>query len=283
MEIGIQWPLVLFTLIAGAGFGLLATAGLTQLAAEPGKKTKQIALIGAIALLGVGGLMSVFHLAHPERFMGAIANLLSFSGIALELLGLAFGGVAALVFLLVASMENMAAEKVLAACSVLIGVVASFLQGYAYFEVAAQPGWHQIALAFCYLFTSLALGALAYAAIASGKAENEAGLRLVGKAACGLAVLAVVADAAYAAGLGGAGLLEGDAVLFAVLSLAFALATAGAAAWFAFKAPTLPLAVAGVLAGVGGALCVRLLMWAVAAYQLNFIWEATVNRGLYLF
>lgn len=283
MEIGIQWPLVLFTLIAGAGFGLLATAGFAQLAAEPDKKTKQIALIGAIALLGVGGLMSVFHLAHPERFMGAIANLLSFSGIALELLGLAFGGVAALVFLLVASMENKTAEKVLAACSILIGVVASFLQGYAYFEVAAQPGWHQIALAFCYLFTSLAFGALAYAAIASGKAENEAGLRLVGKAACGLAVLAVVADAAYAAGLGGAGLLEGDAVLFAVLSLAFALATAGAAAWFAFKAPTLPLAVAGVLAGVGGALCVRLLMWAVAAYQLNFIWEATVNRGLYLF
>ena len=134
MEIGIQWPLVLFTLIAGAGFGLLATAGLAQLAAEPGKKTKQIALIGAIALLGVGGLMSVFHLAHPERFMGAIANLLSFSGIALELLGLAFGGVAALVFLLVASMESKAAEKVLAACSILIGVVASFLQGYAYFD-----------------------------------------------------------------------------------------------------------------------------------------------------
>ena len=96
-------------------------------------------------------------------------------------------------------------------------------------------------------------------------------------------MLAVVADAVYAADLGGAGLLEGDAVLFAVLSLAFALATAGAAVWFAFKAPTLPLAVAGVLAGVGGALCVRLLMWAVAAYQLNFIWEATVNRGLYLF
>lgn len=283
MEIGIQWPLVLFTLIAGAGFGLLATAGFAQLAAEPGKKTKQIALVGAIALLGAGGLMSVFHLAHPERFMGAIANLLSFSGIALELLGLAFGGVAALVFLLIVSMENKAGEKVLAACSILIGVVASFLQGYAYFEVAAQPGWHQIALAFCYLFTSLALGALAYAAIASGKAEDEAGLRLVGKAACGLAVLAVVADAVYAAGLGGAGLLEGDAVLLTVLSLAFALATAAAAAWFAFKAPTLPLAVAGVLAGVGGALCVRLLMWAVAAYQLNFIWEATVNRGLYLF
>lgn len=283
MEIGIQWPLVLFTLIAGAGFGLLATAGLAQLAAEPGKKTKQIALIGAIVLLGVGGLMSVFHLAHPERFMGAIANLLSFSGIALELLGLAFGGVAALVFLLVVSMENKAGEKVLAVCSILIGVAASFLQGYAYFEVAAQPGWHQIALAFGYLFTSLALGALAYAAIAAGRAEDEAGLRLIGKAACGLAVLVVVADAVYAAGLGGAGLLEGDAVLFAVLSLAFALATAGAAAWFAFKAPTLPLAVAGVLAGVGGALCVRLLMWAVAAYQLNFIWEATVNRGLYLF
>lgn len=283
MEIGIQWPLVLFTLIAGAGFGLLVTAGFAQLVVKPRKATKQIALIAALVLLGVGGLMSVFHLAHPERFMGAIANLLSFSGIALELLGLAFGGVAAILFLMFVFMENKAGERVLAACSIVIGVLASFLQGYAYCEVAAQPGWHIIALALSYLFTSLALGALVYVSIAAAKAEDEAGLRLVGKVAFGLAVLAVVSIVAYAVALGGAGLLEGAATMYAGAAVAFGVLTLAAAAWFAFKTPSLSLAVGAALAGVGGALCVRVLMWAVAAYQLNFIWEAATNRGLYLF
>ena len=36
MEVGIQWPLVLFTLIAGAGYGLLATTGLARLAGKQG-------------------------------------------------------------------------------------------------------------------------------------------------------------------------------------------------------------------------------------------------------
>lgn len=283
MEIGIQWPLVLFTVISGAGYGVLAATGAARLAGKQGAATCKVALVVAMALLGVGGLMSVFHLAHPERFMAAIANLLSFSGIALELIGLALGFAAAALFLVFASTGNRAGEKTLAACSVAIGAVAAFLQGWAYFEVAAQAGWSTPALPASYLFTSLAAGVLVYAAIAASKKEDAAALKLTGTIAATLAALAVVAVAAYAAALGGAGLLEGAATAFVVLAAVLELATLGLAAWFAFKAPALTIALAGVLVGVGGSIALRVLMWLVASYQYSFIWDAAANRGLYLF
>lgn len=283
MEIGIQWPLVLFTLIAGAGYGLLATIGFVQFAGKQSKDMTKISLIGVLVLLGVGGLMSVFHLAHPERFMGAIANLLSFSGIALELIGLAFGGLAAILFLAFSFAGNKGGEKVVALCSIVIGVVAPFLHGYAYFEVAAQQGWDSASLMFCYLFTSLAAGSLVYVALACSRGEEETTQQLVGKVAAVLAVLATLSMVAYAAALGGMGRLENEAMLFAVLSVAFEVATLLAAAWFAFKKPSVSLAVSAALLGVAGGLVIRMLMWAVASYDLNLIWDAAVNRGLYLF
>lgn len=283
MEIGIQWPLVLFTVISGAGYGVLAAAGVARLAGKQGASTCKTALVAAMALLGVGGLMSVFHLAHPERFMAAIANLLSFSGIALELIGLALGFAAAALFLVFASMGNQAGEKALAACSIVVGAAAAFLQGWAYFEVDAQAGWSTLALPAGYLFTSLAAGFLTYAVIAAAKKEEAAALKLTGAIAAALAALAAVSVAAYAAVLGSAGLLEGAATTFAALAAILELAALGAAAWFAFKVPTPTIAVAGVLVGFGGSIALRVLMWVVASYQYNFIWDAAANRGLYLF
>lgn len=283
MEIGIQWPLVLFTVISGAGYGVLAAAGVARLAGKQETSTCKTALVAAMALLGVGGLMSVFHLAHPERFMAAIANLLSFSGIALELIGLAFGFAAAALFLVFASMGNRAGEKVLAACSVVIGVVAAFLQGWAYFEVAVQAGWSTVALPAGYLLTSLAAGFLAYAAIAAFKKEDAAALKLTGVVAAALAALATIAVAAYAAVLGGAGLLEGAPTALAALAAVLELAALALAAWFALKASTPTIALIGALAAVGGSTALRVLMWLVASYQFSFIWDAAANRGLYLF
>ncbi|WP_080797587.1 DmsC/YnfH family molybdoenzyme membrane anchor subunit [Arabiibacter massiliensis] len=283
MEVGIQWPLVLFTVIAGAGYGAMATAGVARLANRQNEATRKTALIVVLALLVVGGLMSVFHLAHPERFMGAIANLLSFSGIALELISLAVGVVVAFLFLVFASTGNKAGEKVMAACSIAVGVVAAFLQGYAYFEVAAQPGWHSLALTFGYLFTSLAAGALIYVAVAAFRKDDEAALRLTGILAVALAALAALSCIAYAASLGAAGLLANAALVVAVLTVVCELAAAGLGTWFAFKKRSLPLVVAAAVAALAASIAVRALMWVVASYGFNFIWEAAANRGLLLF
>lgn len=283
MEIGIQWPLVLFTVISGAGYGVLAATGVARLAGKQDASTCKTALVVAMALLGVGGLMSVFHLAHPERFMAAIANLLSFSGIALELIGLAFGFAAAALFLVLVSMGSRSGEKAIAVCSVAIGAIAAFLQGWAYFEVGAQAGWSTVTLPAGYLLTSLAAGFLAYAVIAVVKKGDAAELKLTGLIAAALAAAAVVAVAAYAVILGAAGLLEGSATAFAVLTLALEAAALALAAWFGFKAPTATFAAVGALAAVGGSVALRVLMWLVASYQFSFIWDAVANRGLYLF
>lgn len=283
MEVGIQWPLVLFTLIAGAGYGLLATTGLARLAGKQGDETRTWALIATLVLLVVGGLMSVFHLVHPERFMGAIANLFSFSGIALELISLGIGVVVAGAFLLLGRAGNAAGEKVCAVLAIVVGVVAAFLQGYAYFEVAAQPGWHSLALALGYLFTSLTAGSLAYVVVAVAKRDDEVTVSLVAKVAMGLAACAAVAAVVYAATLSGEGLLDGTAMTIAVVAVACELIALGAGAWMAFKAPSATVAAGGVLAGVGGSVAVRVLMWVVAAYGFDFLWMATANRGLLLF
>lgn len=283
MEVGIQWPLVLFTLIAGAGYGLLGMCGLARLTGKQSAETRKLALIVTLVLLCVGGLMSVFHLVHPERFMGAITNLFSFSGIALELISLGIGVVVTVAFLGLSQTGNAAGEKVCAILGIVVGVVAAFLQGFAYFEVAAQPGWHSLALALGYLFTSLTAGALAYAVIGAAKHEDTADLKLAGKVALGLAACAVVSMAAYALTLSGEGLLQGSALAMAVAALALEVVALGAAAWVAFKTPTLTVAAGGVVAGLGGSVAVRALMWLVAAYGFDFIWMATANRGLLLF
>ena len=283
MEVGIQWPLVLFTLIAGAGYGLLATTGLARLAGKQGDETRTWALAATLVLLVVGGLMSVFHLVHAERFMGAITNLFSFSGIALELISLGIGVVVAGAFLLLGRAGNAAGERVCAGIAIVVGLGAAFLQGYAYFEVAAQPGWHSLALALGYLFTSLTAGSLVYAGIAIVKQDDAATISLVGKVAMGLAACAAVAAAAYAATLSGEGLLGGTALAMAAVAIACELIALGAGAWMAFKAPSATVAAGGVLAGVGGSVAVRVLMWMVAAYGFDFLWMATANRGLLLF
>lgn len=283
MEVGIQWPLVLFTLIAGAGYGLLAMAGVARLAAKQSDGTRSAALIVTFALLCVGGLMSVFHLVHPERFMGAITNLFSFSGIALELISLGIGVVVAGAFFLLGRAGNAAGEKVCAVLAIVVGVAAAFLQGFAYFEVAAQPGWHSLALALGYLFTSLAAGTLAYGVVAAARDDGRDALVLTGKAAMVLAACAAVCAVAYAATLSGEGLLDGTALAVAVAAVVCELAALGAGAWMAFKAPTVTVAAGGALAGVGGSVAVRVLMWVVAAYGFDFLYMATANRGLLLF
>lgn len=283
MEVGIQWPLVLFTLIAGAGYGTLACTGVARLAGRQSDGVRSLSLVVALVLLCVGGLMSVFHLVHPERFMGAITNLFSFSGIALELISLGIGVVVAGAFFLLARAGNVAGEKVCAVLALLVGVVAAFLQGFAYFEVAAQPGWHSLALALGYLFTSLTAGFLVYAVVALARGDESDDVRLVGRVAAVLGLGALASTAVYAATLSGEGLLQGQAVAMAVAAVIFELAALGTAAWLGFKTPNVGVAAGGVVAGVGGSVAVRVLMWAVAAYGFDFLYMATANRGLLLF
>ena len=76
----IQWPLVVFGLLAGCGGATLAFVGLSEFLGI-GRNARRPAALAALALLMVGGCASVAHLAQPANIMAAAANVLSLSGI----------------------------------------------------------------------------------------------------------------------------------------------------------------------------------------------------------
>ena len=81
----IQWPLVLFSLIAGTGGSLFAFVALTELVG--GKdKTRFAATVTVLVLIVVGGCLSMLHLASPQNAFAALTNIFSFSGISIELM-----------------------------------------------------------------------------------------------------------------------------------------------------------------------------------------------------
>ena len=89
----IQWPLLVFSLLAGSGGALLAFTGVAE-ATGVAKKTRNAAVACALVLLVVGGCASVVHLAQPANIMAAAANVFSFSGISVELIRLCTGAAA---------------------------------------------------------------------------------------------------------------------------------------------------------------------------------------------
>ena len=176
-------------------------------------------------------------------------------------------------FFVLSTAENEMGEKVLAVCCVVIGVVAALLQGFAYFEVGAQAGWHMVPLPLSYLLTSLAAGAAIYLALAAVKGAEAEAQVLTGKIVMALAALGAVAAIAYVGNLAAAGLLEGGALTVGAVTVAVAVVAFALGAWFAFKSQTTGLAVGAAVLCVGASLAVRVLMWVVAEVDLNLIAE----------
>lgn len=162
----IQWPLVLFSLLAGAGGAMLAFAGLSQLLG--GSRTvRRRAVWCALALFVIGGLCSVAHLASPLNAISAVTNLLSFSGISIELMLLGASFIAGAAYLVLTREEGRdGAVRVVAVLAVIFGVAIGFFCGHGY-VIDAQPTWSTETLPLAYLGTSLALGAFAYALVAA--------------------------------------------------------------------------------------------------------------------
>ncbi len=292
----IQWPLVLFSLLAGAGGAMLAFAGLSQLLG--GSRTvRRRAVWCALALLVIGGLCSVAHLASPLNAISAVTNLLSFSGISIELMLLGANVIVGAAYLVLTREEGRdGAVRVVAVLAVIFGVAIGFFCGHGY-VIDAQPTWSTETLPLAYLGTSLALGAFAYALVAAAtktpadEAANGAAasaVELGGKLWPAVLVCAVV-DAvgilAYGLFLGldavaaqGA-LFWGGAVACGVVGV-LACAIAGMTA-LAAKAP-LPLAVAGVACAAIGGVALRMLMWACATGYIDLFSHGIPSVMLHL-
>ena len=170
----IQWPLVLFSLIAGTGGSLFAFVALSELLGGK-EKTRFAATVTSLVLIVAGGCLSMLHLASPQNAFAALTNIFSFSGISIELMLLGLTFVVALAYAIVVKrLRNALAAKALAVVGGILGLALGYFCGHGY-VIEAQPTWMHESLPLAYFGTALACGAFAYDAIAArcGTAADE--------------------------------------------------------------------------------------------------------------
>lgn len=265
----IQWPLVLFSLLAGTGGTMFAFAGLSEVLGGE-RRVRETAALCATVLVVLGGCFSVLHLASPLHAISAVTNLLSFSGISIELMLLGVNFIVMVAYVVLSRREGSStALRVLGVVGVVAGCALAFFCGHGY-VIAGQPTWNTNALPCAYLGTCIACGAFAYALLAArAGAENELGGNL-GAFVWVCAALGAASAAVYALVLGEAALAH-PVVLFAgvVLFGVAGVLVFGVAAWRVGKQRLLAVCGGGLVCAYVGGVAVRVLMWLCATGFIN--------------
>lgn len=281
----IQWPLVLFSMLAGCGGCCFAFAGVAGALGESTTVTLWATGI-SLVLVVVGAVCSMMHLATPRHAFAAVTHLLSFSGISVELIML--GVVSALMVAYGAAclwFDNELVRLVLGMAGALAGVVLAFVTGHGYL-ISSKPTWNTKKLPLAYTGTALVAGGFLYAVVSvatGGVWAMELPVKLL------LAVCAVFSAVTVAAYLGHLGMQTakknptlfwvGIVVCGLVVPLACAAILLAPLPSMAFVAVA---AVGFVAAMAGGGLSLRMLMWIVGAGFLFFFEDAQANRSAIL-
>ena len=268
----IQWPLVIFSLLAGAGGALLAFVGLSEVLGLA-KKARVPAAVGALVLLVVGGCASVAHLAQPANIMAAAANVFSFSGISVELIMLGVNAIVAVAYVLTARGESANATKIVGIVGIVTGVAMTFVVGNGY-VMEAQPNWNTPTLPFAYLGSGLATGGALFATLMAALKTDEADFRGIMPWVLGATVVQLVAFLAYGFAIG----FAADVLLY--WGGAVIVGSVGAIACAAFIAKASTMAYATLVCAVVGGICLRALMWLVGTGFLDAFGTAAV-RGVW--
>ena len=280
----IQWPLVLFSMLAGCGGCCFAFAGVAGALGESTTVTLWATGI-SLVLVVVGAVCSMMHLATPRHAFAAVTHLLSFSGISVELIML--GVVSALMVAYGAAclwFDNELVRLVLGMAGALAGVVLAFVTGHGYL-ISSKPTWNTKKLPLAYTGTARVAGGFLYAVVSvatGGVWAMELPVKLL------LAVCAVFSAVTVAAYLGHLGMQTakknptlfwvGIVVCGLVVPLACAAILLAPLPSMAFVA----VAAVGFVAAMAGGLSLRMLMWIVGAGFLFFFEDAQANRSAIL-
>jgi anaerobic dimethyl sulfoxide reductase subunit C (anchor subunit) len=273
-----QWPLVIFSLLAGGGAATLAFAGLGEFVGSS-KKVRFIAGIVAVALMIVGGIAAVFHLGHPANVMSAVSNIFSFSGVSTELLLLALSVVAGIIYIFAVNRETTA-SKAIGVVGIVLAIAFAISTGRSYL-LAAQLAWNSVTLLLAYAISALAFGGFIYLSLAVALKDADETVKKLSIITLALAFLQLIAFIAYGAFVGF------DRV--DILSFWLGAVVAGsllpiiAGGLLSFKTNTTAMAYLGLVAIFVGGIAIRVFMWAVGSGFLNFFTTAGQNRGKFIF
>ncbi|MCL2883162.1 MAG: dimethyl sulfoxide reductase anchor subunit [Coriobacteriia bacterium] len=274
----IQWPLVLFTLIAGAGAGLMAFVGLGEFIGS-GKKTRLISLVISLVLLVVGGVFSIFHLGHPANVMNAATNIGSLSPISLELLFIGICVVVNIIYLIIVNRAG-AAAKVFGILGIVFGVVFMYITGHGYSVILTRPAWANPVLALAYLFTSLTLGGFIWLIMQSALKDEAASVK---KSALVVFIVAIVETIVLLV-YGALAPLGSSTVLFWICAFVIGGVIAAAAGMVVYLKKNVGLIWVGAACALVGGVVFRAVMWAAGTgYIPNLLDVSINNRGLYPF
>lgn len=157
---------IFFTVMSGAGFGLLVLLGFATLADEEASTAFLLVHFGIAFGLAVAGLISsTFHLGHPERAWRALtqwrSSWLSREGV-LAVATLLVGGLYALLWLMGTPIG------LLGWIAALLALVTVWATGMIYAQIKAVQLWHRILTPVCYLLFSLASGMLLFLMLHAG-------------------------------------------------------------------------------------------------------------------
>lgn len=275
----VQLPLVLFTLLAGAGGGTMVFLCIADMLGFDAKVGRTACSVTA-GLLVVGGLCSVLHLAQKMHVMAAVMNIGSFSGISMELIGLTVCFVlVALYWLLCRKGQSAKARRAVAVLCCLAGLAFCYIQGSSY-VIAARPYWDTLLLPLGYWASGLAAGGVIFLSILVALGRPQEFVKRIATFALGALALQLVLYAAFAISVGEAALVDNGAIVWGLefivgTLIPFALVVAVRQG----KDPRLVyVAVACVL--IGGA-AFRCMMWILGVGQMPSLFDlARDYRGL---
>ena len=280
----IQWPLVLFSMLAGCGGCCFAFAGVAGALGESTTVTLWATGV-SLVLVVVGAVCSMMHLATPRHAFAAVTHLLSFSGISVELIML--GVVSALMVAYGAAclwFDNELVRLVLGMAGALAGVVLAFVTGHGYL-ISSKPTWNTKKLPLAYTGTALVAGGFLYAAVSvatGGVWAMELPVKLL-LAAC--AVFSAVTVAAYLGHLGMQTAKKNPTLFWVGIVVCGLVVPLACAAILLAPLPSMAfvaVAAVGFVAAMAGGLSLRMLMWIVGAGFLFFFEDAQANRSAIL-
>lgn len=262
----IQWSLVLFTALSGAGAWLVACAGLDAFRGLA-RKTVAPAIVCGIALIIVGGIASATHLSHVDRIMAVLAH--PAPGIFLEALLLGIDVVvAAVLFVLYKREASAGALKALGVVAVAMAAIFSFSCGSSYM-MSSQLAWNTVALPLGYLGTAMASGTALWYVLCAVRGEEASALSFAAIETLVGSVAALVTALAYGAV---SGVMAGDAsVLFwvGVVVCGGVAPLACSAAGLKKTEGALPLAIVAAAGALIGSVAYRVLMWTASVALMS--------------
>ena len=155
---GIQWPLVFFTLLTGLGVSAFSCVAVTELLGVAESIRIQGAVTALVAI-AMGGGFSLLHLSHPFRAYHVTRHLGTGVGKEMVLMGLT-GGLVFLYVIMLSIGLSGEATKVVASLGLISGVLMAFEMGAIYI-LPARPVWNTWFWPFIYAASAAVTGLFA--------------------------------------------------------------------------------------------------------------------------